>query len=252
MKKNPLLLYCLIAFWLFSACEKEDHYPTSIIRDYNLFLNEKPWSPNVGLSTRPLFIYGSDGSYVANYSSFYNIALDNGTYRFLATPNGSILIPDSVLSINLNNLIIKQPVSANMQVQISPVVNYSSPFKETLQLHIVNQTGTLRLRAKDQTADLGYKTVRAIVGVNRTGYKVSDQTYTEAYMELTHSKATATGGVNYTDDFIVFETKDELNGITVRLELLDSDGQVVRTKELGTKFEVYPNEVTLAEFYLNE
>jgi hypothetical protein len=81
---------------------------------------------------------------------------------------------------------------------------------------------------------------------------VSDQTYTELYTELTRSKTTSTGGVNYTDDFIVFETKDAQNGVKVRFEFLDDNENIVRTKELEGTFEIRPNEITLAEFYLNE
>lgn len=252
MKKKHYLLYSIITLLLFGSCTDEDKYSTSVIKNYEFSLNGESWSPNVGATNRPLFIYNNSGSYVANYTTFYNFVLENGTYRFLATSNPAILIPDSLLGINLDNLVIKQPVTANVQIQISPVVKYSSPFKETLQLHMVNQTGILRLRAKDLTADASYNNVRAIIGVNRSGYKVSDQTYVESYIELTRSKVSNTGGVNYTDDFIVFETKDLQNGVSVRLELLNSDGEVVRTKEVEEKFEIQPNEVTLAEFYLNE
>jgi len=252
MKRKYHLLYGLIAILLLGACKDDDRYSTSIIRNYEFFLNGSSWSLNTGATNRPLFIYGTNGRYVANYTTFYNISLDNGTYRFFATSNPAVLIPDSLLGINLNDLVIQQSPAANVGVQISPVVSYSSPFNETLQFYMVNRTGTLRLRAKDTTADPAYNNVRAIVTVNRTGYKVSDQTYTEARMELTRSKTSNTGGVNYTDDFIVFETKDAQNAINVRFELLNSEGQLVRTIELEETFEVLSNEVTLAEFYLNE
>ncbi len=252
MKKKHYFLSCVIALLLLIACSEDDRYPTSIVRNYEFFLNESSWTQNVGLTNRPIFIYSSDGKYVANYVPYYNFALENGTYRFFATPNGGVLIPDSLLGINLNDLVIKQPILANVDVQISPVVKYSSPFNETMQFYMTNRTGTLRLKAIDQTADPSYKTVRAILGVNRSAYKVSDQTYTESYMELTRSKATATGGVNYTDDFIVFETKDAQNGIKVRLEMLDGDSKVVRTKELGNTFEIHSKEISVIEFYLNE
>jgi hypothetical protein len=140
MKKKHYLLSGVMALLLFVACSEEDRYPTSIVRNYEFFLNESSWVPNVNQTGRPIFIYGSDGKYVANYLPYYNFALNNGTYRFFATPNGTVLIPDSLLGINLNDLIIKQPLAANTDVQISPVVNYSSPFNETLQLYMANRT----------------------------------------------------------------------------------------------------------------
>ena len=237
---------------LLGACKDDDRYPTSIVRNIELTLNGNPWSLNVGATNRPLFIYGTNGKFVANYTTHYRFSLENGTYRFFATSNPAVLIPDSLLGISLNDLVIEQPATANVAIQISPLVNYGSPFNETLKLDMVNRTGTLRLKAKDLTADPSYNNVRAIVGVNRSGYKVSDQTYVESYIELSRSKVSNTGGVNYTDDFIVFDTKDLQNGVSVRLELINSSGEIVQTVELEEKFEILPNEVTVAEFYLND
>ena len=252
MMKKHYLLYTIVALLLFGACTDDDRYSTSIVRNYEFSLNGNPWELNTGATNRPLFIYDANGDYVANYTTFYNFTLKNGTYRFLATSNPTVLIHDSLLSVNLNDLVINQPTAANVAVQISPVVSYSSPFNETLQFSMVNKTGTLRLRAIDLKADPTYNNIKTYVSVNRTAYKVVDASYIESSMILTRSKATATGGVNYSDDFIVFETKDAQNGISIRFEFIDSQGQVVRTKELEGKFEVHPNEITLAEFYLND
>lgn len=252
MMKKHYLLYSIIALLLFGACADEDRYSTSVVRNYEFSLNGDPWKLNTGATARPLFIYGTNGKYVAHYTTFYNFTLENATYRFFATSNPAVLIPDSLLGMNLNDLVINQPTTANVAVQISPVVNYSSPFKETLHMAMVNRTGTLRLRALDLKADATYNSIKTYVTVNRTAYKVVDESYIESSMVLTRTKASTTGGVNYSDDFIVFETKDAQNGIRVRFEFIDSQGEIVRTKELEETFEVRSNELTLGEFYLNE
>jgi len=251
MKKNQLSLYCLIALWLFSACKDEDRYETSIIRDREIFLNGDRWTTSNPATDRPVFIYDTDGKYKANYTSAYNFVLDNGTYRFFAAANSGVHIPDSIRGFNLDDLVIPQAPAANVDLVISPVLNYSSPFDEGIKLYMATQTGMLRLVAKDLTPDPGYSQVRAVVGVSRSAYRVGDASFVESSMELTRSKATSTGGVNYTDDFVVFETGGAQQ-VSVRFELLDNNGQVVRTKQLETKFEILPNEVTIAEFYLNE
>jgi hypothetical protein len=183
--------------------------------------------------------------------AYYPFALENGTYKFLITPTPN-LITDSLLKKNLNELVIPQSPNAEIQFQISPAVSYSSPFSDTLHLAMVNRTGTLRLRAQDLTKDLSYTTVRAIVTVQHSGYRPVDETYVETPMAITRTKATATGGVNYTDDFIVFNTQDDQHKVSVRMELLDANSQIVRTIDLPDKFEVLPNAITLVDFYLNE
>ena len=252
MKKTHYLLFSLIVLLVFAACKEEDRYQTSVVQNYKFYLNGEPWEVNTGLSTRPIYIYNSAGEYVANYSSFYSFVLPNGAYHFLATPSGTILLPDSVASVNLKDLTIPQSPLANQAIQISGTVEYSSPFKETLQLFMTNRTGTLTLKAKDLTADPSYNSVRAVITAKRSAYRVSDETFVESPMELVRSKASATGGVNYTDDFILLQTKDAQNGVSIRFEMLNSSGEIVRSKELEGLYEVLANEVTLVEFFLNE
>lgn len=117
---------------------------------------------------------------------------------------------------------------------------------------MISRTGTLRLRATDTKADKSYTTVRAVVTVQRSGYNVIDETYIESPVDITRSKATATGGVNYTDDFIIFKTKDAQNGVDVRFEMLDNNGNIVHSRELGGSVQVWGDTITLVEFQLND
>ena len=250
--KTNYVLCGLITLLLLASCEKkEDKYPTSVVHNYDFTLNGVSWTYNVNLTTRLFIIYDNNGTFRANYMVYYPFALENGTYKFLVTPT-PYLITDSLLKKNLNDLVMPQPTNADTHIQISPAVSYSSPFNDTLHLAMVNRTGTLRLRGRDSVADKSYTTVRAIVTVKYTGYKPVDETYVESSQELTRSKATTTGGLNYTDDFIVFPTQDDQHKVSARLEMLDATGQIVRTKELPDKFEILPNAITIADFYLNE
>jgi len=255
MKKN-ILLYTLISLSVILisfACSEDDKYETSVVRQFELTLNGKAWSLNTGISTKPIFIYKSAGDFFSNYSSHYRFNLENGSYRFVATPNPASLIPDTIIATNLNDLIIPQFSNADTQVEISAAVEYNSPFSEVLKLNMVTRTGTLRLRATDTKADKSYSTVRAIVTAQRSGYRVSDETYIESPIDVTRSKATATGGVNYTDDFVLFSTKDRENGVKVRFELLDNNANIVHTKELPAPFPVFgADTLTLVEFQMND
>jgi hypothetical protein len=251
MKTNYLLNGIITLLLLVSCEKKEDKYPTFIVRNYDFELNGSPWTTNVDLSTRQIIVYDNAGTFRANYMTYYRFALEEGSYKFLASPAPAV-ITSSLIKYNLNDLVIPQPTNADTHLQLSPAVSYSTPFSDTLHLRMVNRTGTLRLKAKDLTADLSYTTVRAIATVQNSGYKAVDETYVESSLELTRSKATATGGVNYTEDFIVFNTVDDQHKVSVRLELLDAEGQVIRTKELTDKYEILPDAVTIADFYLNE
>jgi hypothetical protein len=254
MKRNILYTITgLLVLFLSFACSEDYKYETSVVRQFDLTLNGKPWSLNPGISTRPFFIYkANEGDFVANYSSHYRFSLENGDYRFVATPAPGTLIPDSVIATNLNNLVIKQFPNADQKVEISAAAHYNSPFDEILKLDMISRTGTLRLRATDTKADKSYTTVRAVVKAQRAGYRVIDETYIESPIDITRSKATTTGGVNYTDDFIIFKTKDEQNGVDVRFEMLDNSGNIVHTRELGGSVQVWGDTITLVEFQLND
>ncbi|MDL2230235.1 DUF5123 domain-containing protein [Alistipes sp. OttesenSCG-928-L06] len=259
MKKNILYIVTGIVVLLsLISCSEDDRYNTSVVRQFKLYEmkdNEYvEWKLNTGISTKPLFIYRSNGEYFANYSTHYRFALENGMYRIVATPIPYPLIATAtdVPPVNLNELVIPQFPNADQRVQVSRAVEYSSPFNEELQLYMGSHTGTLRLKAIDTKADKSYSTVRAIVTTQRSGYRPADDTYVEEPIELTRSKATATGGVNYTDDFVVFRTANRQKQIAVRFELLDADGNVTRSKELDDLVFVYPDTATLVTFELND
>ena len=65
MKKN--ILYSLVGLAVLfgmSACS-EDRYETSVVKQIELFLNDDEWFVNVGINTKPLFIYNAgSGEYV--------------------------------------------------------------------------------------------------------------------------------------------------------------------------------------------
>ena len=59
MKKN--ILYSLVGLAVLfgmSACS-EDRYETSVVKQIELFLNDDEWFVNVGINTKPLFIYNA-------------------------------------------------------------------------------------------------------------------------------------------------------------------------------------------------
>lgn len=254
MKRN--LLYKLFGFvFLLSAiaCSKEDRYETSVVRQVDLSLNGQPWKLNVGISTKPFFVYKRpSGEYFANYTSHYRFSLPNGGYWFLATPAPATLIPDSVATTNLKDLVINQFPRADQQVEISAAAEFNSPFDRPLTLNMITRTGTLRLKATDAKSDARYTSVRAVVTVNRSAYRVADESYVESPLEVIRVLKTDKGGVNYTDDFIVFATKDEQSGVSIRFELLDNAGNIVRTRSIDTPVQVLSNARTLVEFSLND
>jgi hypothetical protein len=238
-----------IILLVFGCSKEEDAYQTSVVRNVSFYMNDVPWSLNVGIATRTTFIYNANnGEYVANYSPHFKYALPNGSYRFFATDTPAELVPNPV---NLNDFIIPQDSKSNRPIRISAAVEYKSPFTDTLKLNMISRTGTLRLRSVDKVQDASYSIVKAIVTTNRTGYKPIDESFLEGTQTLARAKETLTGGVNYADDFILLNTRDLDNGVSVRLEMMTKDSTVVRTLELPVKYEVVGNTVTLVEFNLN-
>lgn len=247
---NKLILGAGLLFFMLTSCSNDDFkYESSTVKSLDFQLNGEPWNLNVGISTRPLFVYKDNGNYVANYSSLYRFSLDDGKYKFVATdyPEQMILSPT-----NLNDLIVTQPALANQHVNLSDAMPYASPFEEALTLNIITRTGILRLKSVDITADKSYSTIKTTVSIKRSGYKVADGTYVKEDMFVTRSKATANGGINYTDDFILFQTGEESNNVRVKIECLDQNMQVVKTKQLEGAFAIEANKVTSADFLLNE
>lgn len=245
-----LLLVGTMFLLMFASCsEDEIKYDTSVVKDFKIELNGEPWRLNVGISTLPIFIYKADGEYFANYSSLYQFALDNGKYSFMATDIPAQMITSPV---NLKDLIVPQAVNADQKVNLSAAMPYESPFSEQLKMNILTRTGTLRLKAKDVVADPSYTNIKTTVSVKRTGYKAADETYVKGDMSVSRSKKTTTGGINYIEDFIVFPTEDPANNVVVKIELLDANNVVVKTKEFAGAFPIVANGVTNVDFNLND
>jgi hypothetical protein len=235
---------------LITSCSKDEiKYDTSVVKAFDFQLNGEPWSLNVGITTKPLFIYNEDGAYVANYQSEFRFSLENGKYYFVGTDIPAEMIPNPT---NLNDLIIPQSPTAAQKVNLSSPMPYESPFTDKLTMNILTRTGTLRLKATDVNADKSYSTIKTTVAVKRTGYKASDGSYIKGEMTVSRSKTTTSGGINYTDDFIVFQTEEEANNVHIRVEYLAADLSVVYTKEFEGSFPIKANGVTQVDFNLND
>lgn len=107
------------------------------------------------------------------------------------------------------------------------------------------------MRATDRKADKRYSTIRAIVSTPISGYKISDATFVKSPIEVVRNTATSTGGVNYTDDLVLFETDTDNEAVTVRFEYLDANQQVIQTKEIEGTFPILPKNLTTVSFELN-
>ncbi|MFL9831729.1 hypothetical protein ACSV4D_17500 [Flavobacterium sp. ARAG 55.4] len=251
MKKilNKILGYGILLMFITACNDDEVKYNTSVVRNFEIQINDEPYVLNTGISTKFIFIYKNDGDFFANYSSHFRFALENGSYKFLATDIPEEMIPSPV---NLNDLIIPQAVNADQAVKISAAMPYQSPFKDMLTMNILTRTGTLRLKANDKTADPNYTNIKAIVEVKRKGYKVIDETFVQQDMEVSRTKKTTSGGINYSDDFIVFQTDETVNEVRVHLEFMNDNMEVVQTKEISGSFPIVANGVTQINFNLND
>ncbi len=230
-----------------AACSEDSKYNSSVVKDIQMYLDDEAYSLNTGSSNKPLFIYAADGSYVANYSTLYRFQLPDGTYRIVATTEADSLPHPG----NLNDIVLNQDPKAEKVYALSAPVEYVSPFNEPLEIRMYNRTGTLRLRATDRKADKRYSTIRAIVSTPISGYKISDVTFVKSPIEVVRNTATSTGGVNYTDDLVLFETDTDNEAVTVRFEYLDANQQVIQTKEIEGTFPILPKNLTTVSFELN-
>ena len=230
-----------------AACSEDSKYNSSVVKDIQMYLDDEAYSLNTGSSNKPLFIYAADGSYVANYSTLYRFQLPDGTYRIVATTEADSLPHPG----NLNDIVLNQDPKAEKVYALSAPVEYASPFDEPLEIRMYNRTGTLRLRATDRKADKRYSTIRAIVSTPISGYKISDATFVKSPIEVVRNTATSTGGVNYTDDLVLFETDTDNEAVTVRFEYLDANQQVIQTKEIEGTFPILPKNLTTVSFELN-
>lgn len=248
MRKNILSVVVGLTLLLgATACSEENKYDTSVVKDIQMYLDDEAYSLNTGSSNKPLFIYAADGSYVANYSTLYRFQLPNGVYHIVATTEADSLPRPG----NLNDIVLRQDPKAEKVYAVSEPVEYASPFNDPLEIRMYNRTGTLRLRATDRKADKRYSTIRAIVSTPLSAYKIADATFVKSPVEVVRSTATSTGGVNYTDDLVLFETETDNETVTVCIEYLDENRQVIQTKEIDGTFSILPKQLTTVSFALN-
>lgn len=244
------IFYSLMGLMLLlgvTACSEEERYTTSVVKEIELFLDDQPWAVNTGASNKPLFIYTADGEYVANYSSLYRFQLANGSYHIISTTQSdSIPTPK-----NLNDIVIHQDPTAKTKYAISAPVNYKAPFDEPLSVRMYSRTGVLRLKATDRKSDKSYSTVRAVVSSPISGYKLSDATFVKSPTDTQRDKSTTTGGVNYTDDFVLLETQSEGEKVSVRIDYLDKNKAVIQSKTIDGAFVVLPDDTVQVAFALN-
>lgn len=230
-----------------TACSEEVKYASSVVTQIQLYLDDEPFFVNTGASNKPLFIYEADGEYIANYSSLYRFQLPNGKYRIISTTQSdSIPCPG-----NLDEIVINQDPAAKMKYAISAPVEYASPFNEPLNVHMYSRTGVLRLKATDRKADKSYSTVRAVVSSPISGYKISDATFIKSPIEIARDKSTTTGGVNYTDDLVLFETGTDNESVSVRIDYLDVNKNVIQSKAIDGTFPILPDDTVQVAFELN-
>ncbi len=251
MKKNILYISAVMALLGgLCSCSNEEAYDSSVVKNYQITKDGTDWSIYFGTSNKPLFIFGDDGGYLANYSSLYPFQLNNGNYRILATTEAALISDQLTAKMQrLDELVIKQDTLAKQTFAISAPVAYSAG--DALQLDMFTRTGLLRLKATDTKADKRYSTVRAVVTTPISAYKVADASFVEGETVLTHDKATNSGGVSYADDFVLIETKTAGKQVGVRIDYLDSQGNVIQSKPISGTFPVNPNDTTQISFALN-
>lgn len=251
MKKNLLYISAVMALLGgLSSCSKDEVYDTSVVKNYQITKDGNDWSIYFGTATKPLFIFGDDGSYRANYSSLYPFKLDNGNYRIFATSESSLISDQLTEKMQtLDELVIKQDSTAKQSFAISAPVTYSAG--DALQLDMFTRTGVLRLKGTDTKADKRYSTVRAVVTSPIAAYKVSDASYIEGETVLHRDKVTNNGGISYADDFVLLETEATGKQVGIRIDYLDSEGNVINSKPFADNFTILPNDTTQISFALN-
>ena len=154
-------------------------------------------------------------------------------------------------SENLNDIVIHQDPTAKTKYAISAPVTYKSPFDEPLTVRMYNRTGVLRLKSTDRKSDKSYSKLRAVVSSPISGYKLSDATFVKAPTDVQREKETTTGGVNYTDDFVLFQTQSEGGTVSVRIDYLDKNNTVIQSKAIDGTFPILPDDTVQVAFALN-
>lgn len=246
MNKTLKLAVCAaMACSALAACNEEEVYSTQVTRELTMTLDGEPWNIYYGTSNLPLYIYNADGSFYANYSTSFRFSLPDGNYRVVATNQSVLMTPPTSLDMQL----IEQDSTAKQTFAISDPVDYSAGAPMSLALK--TRTGQLRLKANDVKPDKSYSLLRALVTTPVKAYSVAQGApATGEPITLTRIKETSGGGVGYTEDLNLIGS--ETDKVTVRIEYLDADSNVVRTKDFAEGFSVLPNQLTEVAFELND
>lgn len=236
----------LTAALVFVSCSKEEVYESSVTRELSMTLDGEPWNIYYGTSNKPLFIYQSDGTYFANYSTSYRFSLPDGNYKVIATTQSDLFTPPT----NLNDQVIEQDVETKQVITASDPIDYTAG--TDMSIPIKTRTGMLRLCATDVKADRSYSMIKAVITTPVTGWHVGKASPVVGQpLELVRSKETAGGGVGYTDDAILIETNSVNEKVGVRIDYLDSDGNLVNSKPFADQFAILPNDTVEVSFALN-
>lgn len=234
------------------GCKDDEVYKTSVTRDIELTLNGKPYNVHYGqddghANQRILFIYRDNGSYFGNYGSTHRFALEDGSYKIFATQQVDTML--TKIPAALGDVVFNQDKECKLPLAISDPVSYSAG--NTLKIAIKTRTGLLRLRALDAKADKSYSRIKAVITTPVKGWKVSSASVIvgEPY-DLVCEKATTGGGIGYTQDAVLFGS--ERNPVNLRLDYLDSEGNVVNSKPFADAITVLPNDTTEVTFNLND
>lgn len=245
MKKNLLLLAFSLGAMTMISCSNNEVYETSVTRDMELTLDGKPWNIYYGTSNKPLFIYGEDGGFIANYSTSYRFALPDGSYKMIATTQSDLLAPPTPLS---EQTIAQDPLTKT-SFAISDPVDYSSG--SLLSLPMTTRTGVLRLKSTDVKADKSYSMVRAVMTTPVVAYHVGEARMVVGDPITLVREKESSGGIGYSDDAILLATNDAGERVNLRIDYLDTDGNVVNSKEFLEPVEILPNDTVRLSFELN-
>ncbi|MDE6629632.1 MAG: hypothetical protein K2K36_09725 [Muribaculaceae bacterium] len=245
---KPYIAGCMLALTAATSlvsCKDDEAYDTQVTRNVSLTINGEPWDFNhdLGNGIRALFIYNENGDFYSNYYTIGRFALPSGKYHVFATSNADLLTPPT----GFYEEVIAQDPETKQSLAISNPIEYNAG--DAMSLDVYTRTGTLRLKAMDVKADKSYSYVRATVKTPVTGWNVAAATVaTGTPIELTREKDTS-GGIGYTEDLVLIGSAD--HKVTVHLDYLDADKNLVRSADLNQELTVLPNMLTTAEFELN-
>lgn len=240
--KSSLAILAMAA--VMGSCSKEEVYDAPITRELSMTLDGEPYSIYYGTNNYPLFIYKDNGDFYANYNTSYRFSLPAGDYKLICTNQSKLMeIPTS-----LNDEVIEQDPECLQTFGISAPVSYTAG--DPMKVDMFTRTGMLRLKAVDVKADKSYASVRTTLTTPVSGWSVGEgkPVNNGEPLELTRSKETS-GGIGFTEDLYLIGSPDD--EVTVNLEYLDADGNVIKSKAFDGGFKVNANEITEVTFELN-